>query len=221
MSSQEVTQGLLNTDAAGGRSPGRTALSENGDKYDPPKPKKGTAAQSGYHAGCVVYHLSKLQRGTSFPQRKPDVDAGFIQTKDNHLRLWGGHRDSASLATRVRTMTRREYKALLELKRWIRLASRPRPGDVLKALRAFHMEQAEEQPNASGLARNFMLVVNPLFRGVVANSGTTPGGTTGPSRDSDERLHWESPGERCPRCDLQRVLGIGPPCPIHLPPKEL
>lgn len=45
-----------------------------------------------------------------------------------------------------------------------RLAARPGPAQVLKALRAFRMEQAEEDNHHPGLARNFMLVVDPARR---------------------------------------------------------
>lgn len=93
-----------------------------------------------------------------------------------------------------------------------RLARRPMPRDVARALWDFDMAGAEEDNHHPGNARHFFLPVDPAFRGLCECKSTED-----VIVDADGYA-WTNPKEHAPEgcrgCALERLLG-GKPCPIH------
>lgn len=91
-----------------------------------------------------------------------------------------------------------------------RMGKRPKDHDLRRALRAFQMQEAEEDNHHPGNARHFFLSVDPAHR------------TDCECKETEDRLtepdgyRWQNPkpghGE-CRGCELAQVTGR--PCPIH------
>lgn len=87
---------------------------------------------------------------------------------------------------------------------------RPKPKHLQRALKAFDMQQAEEDNHHPGVSRHFFLVVDPSRRvdcecKVEERVHVEPDGYT-----------WSNDPAECRGCELRRALGpLGKPCPIH------
>lgn len=90
-----------------------------------------------------------------------------------------------------------------------RRASRPRPQDVRRALRAFGMKGAEEDNHEPGIARKFWLPVDPAHR-VDCECKATDELVVEP-----DGYRWSNARDPalCRGCD--HAAAFGRPCPVH------
>lgn len=94
-----------------------------------------------------------------------------------------------------------------------RAGKRPKPADVMLALEAFGMRQAEEDNHLPGKSRAFFLPVDPARRGICECKTTEdqvvePDGYTW-SNPKDDAL------EGCRGCELAAMMPGRRRCPLH------
>lgn len=94
-----------------------------------------------------------------------------------------------------------------------RSGKRPKPHQVRRVLRAFGMEEAENDNHHPGVAQNYFMVVDPAGR--VGCECKVEEETIVES----DGFRWTNPREgECRGCEYQATYGR--PCPIHLEEKS-